>query len=119
MFLLSYGAFLGAWVQVFISFFILVKMVLVFKIGKLNGRPQYTKLGNENMFLSYTNATNYPTPWTMWAGPTMKPGSHLGNIKIGPANTACPEGAKVFFLKKVPVTCVVDTVLFLELLLCC
>ena len=49
------------------------------------------------MFLSYTNATNYPTPWTMWAGPTMKPGSHLGNIKIGPANTVCPEHAKVWF----------------------
>ncbi len=70
---------------------------VVFKNGKLNGRPQYTKLGNKNMFLSYTNATNYPTPWTMWAGPTMKPGSHLGNIKIGPANTVCPEHAKVWF----------------------
>ncbi len=70
---------------------------VVVKNGKLNGRPQYTKLGNKNMFLSYTNATNYPTPWTMWAGPTKKPGSHLGNIKIGPANTACPEGAKVVF----------------------
>ncbi len=55
-------------------------------------------MGNKNLQLSYANISNYPTPWTMWGGPTFKPGSHIGNVKIGPANTTCPEHFSVRLL---------------------
>ena len=70
-----------------------------------NEKPKYRKLGNENLLLTYTNVQNYPTPWTMWGGPSFIPGSHIGNIKIGPATASCPEQSKVIayllFIKKV------------------
>ncbi len=31
----------------------------------------------------------------MWGGKNFKPGKHIGNVKIGPAGTRCPEDAKV------------------------
>ncbi len=63
--------------------------------GVANGKPKYRKLGNENLLLTHTNVQNYPTPWTMWGGPSFFPGSHIGNIKIGPATASCPEQSKV------------------------
>ena len=58
---------------------------------EVNGKPMYKKIGNERVFLSYTNFSFkwYPTPWTMWGGTT--PGKHIGNIKIGPKGLNCPE----------------------------
>ncbi len=54
------------------------------------------------MYLAYSNISGgqYPTPWTMWAGPVKKPGDHVGNIKIGPAHLKCPEdyAVGVFFV---------------------
>ncbi len=61
----------------------------------VNGKPRYKKLGNEKLFLTYTNVPKYPTPWTMWGGPNFIPGSHIGNIKIGPSTANCPEHSKV------------------------
>ncbi len=60
-----------------------------------NGKPKYKKLGYDNLLLTYTNAPKYPTPWTMWGGPSFVPGSHIGNIKLGPSSTMCPENSKV------------------------
>ncbi len=37
----------------------------------------------------------------MWGGKKFRPGDHIGNVKIGPAGTRCPEDAKV----SVPVVC--------------
>ncbi len=78
------------------------KMVSFKKDGKImNGKPVYRKLGNENMFLAYSNVLNnhYPVPWTMWGGPNRQPGDHVGNIKIGPKNLSCPENFSVQHLK--------------------
>ncbi len=63
--------------------------------GVANGKPKYRKLGNHSLLLTYTNAPKYPTPWTMWGGPSFVPGSHIGNIKLGPSSTMCPENSKV------------------------
>ena len=54
----------------------------------------YRKLGNGNLFLAYSRVMAedyYPVPWTMWGGPTIRPGDHIGNIKIGSKNLSCPE----------------------------
>ncbi len=78
------------------------KRVSFKKDGKImNGKPVYRKLGNENMFLAYSNVLNnhYPVPWTMWGGPNRQPGDHVGNIKIGPKNLSCPENFSVQHLK--------------------
>ncbi len=63
----------------------------------VNGKPVYRKLGNENLFLAYSNVVSdhYPVPWTMWGGPNRQPGDHVGNIKIGPKNLSCPENHTV------------------------
>ncbi len=55
----------------------------------------YLKYGNDHLFLSYTNATEYPMPWTMWGGPFSTPGTYIGNIKFGPKEISCPEESKV------------------------
>ncbi len=60
-----------------------------------NSKPLYRKVGNTNLFLAFTNATDYPLPWTMWGGPGYSPGTHVGNIKFGPKNIACPHHYKV------------------------
>ncbi len=60
----------------------------------INDRPYYRSLRNNHLYLAYSNVSNYPTPWTMWGGNLYPPGSHKGNIKIGSANTKCPEDNK-------------------------
>ncbi len=57
----------------------------------LNGKPLYKKVGNELLFLAYTNVSNYATPWTMWGGSIDLDRVRLGNIKIGPKGIQCPE----------------------------
>ncbi len=63
--------------------------------GSVNGRPIYRKIGNRNLYLAFSNVSNYPVPWTMWAGPRKKPGDHIGNIKISPGENNCPQNPKV------------------------
>ena len=63
----------------------------------MNNRPVYRKMGNSNLFLAFSNASEgrYPLPWTMWGGPRSKPGGHVGNIKIGANGTLCPNKIRV------------------------
>ncbi len=56
-----------------------------------NGKPSYMRLGNPRVSLGFSNATNYPTPWTMWGLPVQFQETHIGNVKLGPAGTKCPE----------------------------
>ncbi len=66
------------------------------KDGK--GAKSYHKLGNPHLTLRHTDTPGYRTPWTMWLYNSNKSESHIGNIKIGPANITCPEHSKVCYL---------------------
>ena len=101
-FLFMYEGFLGIWQQVqLVTFFNSWAFFVWQQDGEVNDRPVYRKLGNENLFLAYSRVMEedyYPVPWTMWGGPTMRPGDHIGNIKIGPKNLSCPENYSVWGL---------------------
>ena len=92
IFFYGYSSFLGVWYQVEYFEFKASIPNQTKKAGiQVNGKPMYKKIGNDRVFLSYTNFSFkwYPTPWTMWGGTT--PGNHIGNIKIGPKGLNCPE----------------------------
>ena len=84
--------FLGMFLTVFCSYF---NFYSKYQDGEKNNKPLYRNVGNDNLFLAFTNATDYPLPWTMWGGPGYSPGTHVGNIKFGPKTIACPDAYKV------------------------
>ena len=69
----------------------------LFQDGQINERPKYRKIGNKNLYLAFSKIVDehYPVPWTMWAGPSTKPGDYIGNIKIASENSKCPVEPKV------------------------
>ncbi len=95
-FFYGFSIFLGVWYQVCqndentcVYFNALLQTGI-----QVNGKQLYKKIGNGKVHLSFTNVTeSYPTPWTMWGGKS--PGSHVGNIKIGPRQLKCPEDSSV------------------------
>ena len=76
-------------------------------VGK---RPVYRKGDNPNLFLASSEVKcqwsekvmqayapqerHYPLPWIMWGGPYYKPGTSMGNIKMG-YDVHCPNDTTV------------------------
>ncbi len=63
----------------------------------VNGKPLYKKVGNELLYLAYTNVSGYETLWTMWGGSIDPDQVRIGNVKIGPKGIQCPEQQQVMF----------------------
>ncbi len=69
---------------------------VIFKTDEVvNEKPYYMRVGNPRLSLGFSNAKNYPTPWTMWGLCSQNKGSHIGNVKIGPEGVKCPEFSTV------------------------
>ncbi len=65
-------------------------------VQDLTVSPIYEKKeGIKSMYIAQVNISDYATPWIMWGGPQQKPGSHIGNIKIGYKQAKCPESYQV------------------------
>ncbi len=64
-----------------------------------NGKPLYRKNGNKDLYLAYSNISDYAAPWTMWGNKWLQQNMpYIGNIKIGPKNLQCPENNSVKIL---------------------
>ncbi len=61
----------------------------------MNGKPLYKKVGNNLLYMAYTNVSNYETPWTIWGGAINPERINIGNVKLGPKGIQCPEHHQV------------------------
>ncbi len=57
--------------------------------------PVYRKEDDNNLYLARAEDGGYDWPYIFWGGPYFGPGSVIGNIKLGPPLTFCPEEGHV------------------------